>query len=302
MRAFFIQKDLVFLKFFKITKMSLKIESFHKQPSENSILYRYLTIDKLIDFLLEARISLVKLNLFEDKLEGVNLEHLKLNYESDKYAKILKQENTSLEYISVIINPKNRNSFRRKRETFQETNFASCWYLNNHESVAMWQLYSNPDSVAIRIPFKDLLNELSNPCLNPNYENYEKLSYGCVDYHQFNDFEKLLKLDPINDIQGFIKDSSFSHENEFRIIVEMKQEQKIKEVREMILDEDVDEINESQNIKVIYLSLTNFKSLPFEIIFHPKSTKWHRENINNMLNKFDLTFKTSESTLKDIFN
>ena len=155
--------------------------------------------------------------------------------------------------------------------------------------------------VAIRIPFKNLLGELSDSSFNLPNNNYEKLSYGCVDYHQFNDFDKLCNIDLKNDIQGFIKDSSFGHEQEFRIIVEIKQEPKYLEARGIIPDEQVDEINENQNIKVIHLNLPNFKSLPFEIIFHPQSSDWHRHNINKMLNKFNLTFKTSESALKDIF-
>ena len=273
----------------------------HNLPSDDAILCRYVTIDKLLDFLLEARISLVKLNLFEDKLEGVNLEHLQLNYKSDKIAEQMKNEGNAFEYLGLNINPTKRNLLRRKRETFQDTNYASCWYINNHESVAMWQLYSKPDSVAIRIPFKDLLNELSNYNFNLPNHNYEKLTYGCVDYHQFNNFEKLCNTDLKNDIQGFIKDSSFGHEQEFRIIVEIKEEPKYTETRGIIPDEEVDEINEAQNIKVIHLLLPNFKNLPFEIIFHPQSTDWHRRNINKMLEKFDLTFKTSESALKDIF-
>ncbi len=273
----------------------------HNLPSDDAILCRYVTIDKLLDFLLEARISLVKLNLFEDKLEGVNLEHLQLNYKSDKIAEQMKNEGNAFEYLGLNINPTKRNLLRRKRETFQDTNYASCWYINNHESVAMWQLYSKPDSVAIRIPFKDLLNELSNYNFNLPNHNYEKLTYGCVDYHQFNNFEKLCNTDLKNDIQGFIKDSSFRHEQEFRIIVEIKEEPKYTETRGIIPDEEVDEINEAQNIKVIHLLLPNFKNLPFEIIFHPQSTDWHRRNINKMLDNFDLTFNTSESALKDIF-
>jgi hypothetical protein len=100
-------------------KTPLKIESFHNLPPDNSILYRYVTIDKLIDFLLEARISLVKLNLFEDRLEGVNLEHLQLNYKSDKIAEQEKKQNNTFEYLGLNINPAKRNELRRKRETFQ---------------------------------------------------------------------------------------------------------------------------------------------------------------------------------------
>jgi hypothetical protein len=55
----------------------------------------------------------VKLNLFEDKQEGVNLEHLQLNYLSDKISKQMQEEDTSHKYIGVNINPTGRNLLRR---------------------------------------------------------------------------------------------------------------------------------------------------------------------------------------------
>ena len=46
---------------------SIKIEKLKHQPDENLFLYRYVTIDKLMDFLLNQRFPLTRLNLFEDK-------------------------------------------------------------------------------------------------------------------------------------------------------------------------------------------------------------------------------------------
>jgi hypothetical protein len=94
-------------------KTSLRPESFHNLATQDSTLYRYLTIDKLVDFLLEDKISLVKLNLFEDKQEGVNLESLQLDYLSDKISKQMQEEDTSHKYIGVNINPTGRNLLRR---------------------------------------------------------------------------------------------------------------------------------------------------------------------------------------------
>ena len=136
----------------------IKIDKFHNQPSEGAILYRYVTIDKLLDFLFNKRIPLIRLNLFEDKLEGVNIKHLLLNYGSDKLTQeIAPFFGKLVQSIGNSINTGNRNSLRRQREIFQNSNYASCWYISDHESVAMWQLYSKPDSVAIRIPFITIL-------------------------------------------------------------------------------------------------------------------------------------------------
>lgn len=285
-------------------KPTIKINTFHNQPNDDSILYRYVTIDKLLDFLFSARIPLVKLKEFEDKLEGVNVKHLLLNFTSNQLSKdtadwlggIFKQ-------IVINVNPTKRNSLRRQREIFQDINYASCWYISNHESVAMWQLYSNPNSVAIRIPFKNLSNEI----LNFNFElpphDFNHLRFGCIDYHRFDDLDELSKIIVKEDSQGFIKDSSFQHEQEFRILVETKLiERKTIERKETMLDEQIEKLNNGNFYKVIHLTLANFKSMPFEIVFHPKSHDWHRNNIRKIIEKFELQFKTSESKLKDIFN
>lgn len=207
--------------------MNDKLFPFHKQPSADSILYRYFTIEKLLDFLLESRISLVRLNNFEDKLEGMTLEHLKLNLLSDEISNKFINEIPSLNFISLNVNPKSRNNLRRKRDMFQNLNYATCWYINNHESVAMWQLYSNPNSVAIRISHEKLVNEIKNSNFKISNSNFNKISYGCIDYYQFNDIEKIYKIDIKKDVAGFIKDLSFAHENEFRIMFEVNEEDKI---------------------------------------------------------------------------
>lgn len=282
---------------------NLEIEKLNNLPPNDSFLYRYVTIDKLLDFLSNGRIPLVRLNVFEDKLEGVDINHLLLNYYSDKIAEeTAKSYGGIFKHITHNVNPTRRNELRREREKFQKINYASCWYVNNHESVAMWQLYSRPDSVAIRIPFNNLSNELENYSFELTYNEYEKFRYGTIDYHRFNDHNELLKIEEKENNIGFIKDTSFKHEQEFRIMVEVKfNSRDIPEKKGVILDEQIERLNEKQDVKVLYLSLQNFKNLPFEIIFHPQSFNWHRENITQIINKFGLKFITSESVLKDIF-
>lgn len=131
--------------------------------------------------------------------------------------------------------------------------------------------------------------------------NYEKIRYGCIDYHRFNDLEESGKIVVKEDTRGFVKDLSFQHEQEFRIMVKTQQIEKKKAERKSILDENVERLNERLDLKVIHLTFTDFKSLPFEVIFHPQSFHWHRENIVKIINKFELPFKTTESVLKDIF-
>lgn len=279
----------------------LKIEPYYNQPKEDSFLYRYLTIDKLLDLLLSERISLVRLNMFNDKLEGSSLKHLLLNHISELTKKSMQSLGGTFGSISLTVNPTERNKHSRQREVFQATNYASCWYINNYESVAMWQLYSKSDSVAIKIPYKVLNNEL----LNGNFEinsKYDKLKFGAISYHRFKNIENLEEAKIRTDAQGFIKDSSFEHEREFRIMIENKDsEKKYLENRGILLDEDVVKINTSNEIKVKHLRLNNFKELPFEIIFHPECQKWHKKNIEKIIKQFNIKFNVIDSELTNTF-
>jgi hypothetical protein len=277
------------------------IEKYYNQPCENSFLYRYITIDKLLDLLISEQIPLVRLDLFEDKLEGTTLEHLILNHHSEKDGKEMQTDIPLLSNISVTINPNKRNQFSRQREAFQKTNYSSCWYINNYESVAMWQLYSKPDSVAVRIPYKILNKELQEENYVIN-SDYEKISYGSISYHRFKNIISEEKDKMTSDQQGFIKDSSFEHEQEFRIIVENREyKENLLEVRENILDEEVDEINKSNQIYIKHLKFNDFSKLPFEIIFHPQCQTWHKSNIKKLLSQFSINFKAFDSDLTSAF-
>lgn len=289
-----------------MTDNPLKIDPFYNQPKDDDVLYRYITIDKLLDFLFSGRIPLARLNTFEDKLEGVTPQHLLLNFASDKVRdEIADFAGGLLKLIgeNFSVNPTKRNSLRDQRRIFQNTNFASCWYVSGHESVAMWQLYSNPDSVAIRIPYKQLVGELTNYSFSLPPQSYEKLRYGLIDYHRFNDLDELSTIVTKKDIQGFMKDSSFQHEKEFRIMLQtVNNEVKKVEKKPLVLDEQIEKLNDKLDTKLISLTLSNFNKLPFEIIFHPQSSRWHRENIIKIIDKFQLPFKTTESMLKNMFN
>lgn len=273
------------------------------QPQEDAMLYRYITIDKLFDFLLNEHLPLVRLNIFEDRLEGVSIEHLRLNYISDELAKnIAEWVGGSFKHLMGNVNPTKRNNLKEKRELFQNTNYANCWYINNHESVAMWQLYSGSDSVAIRIPYKSLSNELIKKNFKLSGYNYQNLQFGNISYYKFSDPVELGKIIIEKEVMGFIKDYSFQHEQEFRLMVQTKPVEHVKELKQpMILDEKIEEINNRMEQRVMYLKLSNFKNLPFEIVFHPRASDWHRKNVMELINKYELTFKTHESSLKDIF-
>lgn len=268
------------------------------------MLYRYVTIDKLIDFLINARLSFTRLNLFEDKLEGITPEHLALNIVSDRIAKKLSAEwlGDLADVVTFNMNPTSRNERSRYRKVFQRTNYANCWYINDHESVAMWQLYSRRDSVAIRIPFAALAKEIDSGDFDSSSSRIKTLNYGGVQYIRFNEADVLTEFIVNEEAQGFVKDESYSHEREFRIMLTMEDnEVKKAEPKKFVLDEQVEEMNARLDIRSVNLRFRNFSSMPFEIVFHPQCSEWHRSNISTIIRKLDLGFTAKESALKRMF-
>ncbi len=278
----------------------IEVRRLTEQPSEDETLYRYVTIDKLMDFLINARITLTQLRNVEDRLEGTTIPHLLLNLKSQRHEGFLNAltDNT----FTFQVAPDRRNEFWNQREDFQRLNYVSCWYVDNHESVAMWQLYSRRDSVAIRIPFKDLDEQLSGGHFEPSVHRIQSLKYGKVQYAKFSDREDVQQLSDNTDLPGFFKDRGYQHEREFRLLLSMEnREAKKIEQKRGVLIEHTNRMGRYLNIRAIHLALTNFQSMPFEIVFHPQCPDWHRKNVVAILGKWNLRFRAQESMLKDMF-
>jgi hypothetical protein len=166
----------------------------------------------------------------------------------------------------------------------------------------MWQLYSGSDSVAIRIPYKSLAKELKEQNFRISGVSPNVLTFGSINYYKFNDIDGLSNIAAQKEALGFVKDYSFQHENEFRVMIQTESKEVQKEERRaMILDEQIEQANERRDQRVVYLNLLNFNQLPFEIVFHPQSSDWHRKNVMALINKYELSFKTHQSSLKEIF-
>lgn len=286
------------------SKGNLVVSPQRTLPSGDALLYRYVTIDKLIDFLLNGRITFTRLSLFEDRLEGVTPQHLLLNLASNRIAEEMKAPwlGELAQLVTLNINPTRRNSLRLQREQFQQNNYANCWYIDKHESVAMWQLYSRRDSVAIRIPFKEMSSRLDMGNFSLTGYRHEKLRYGNLSYIRYNDIDQLQEYVLDQTLQGFIKDQSYSHEQEFRVMLTTTPSETEKaEMKPFLLAEQVDEVNERLNIKTIYMVFPDFGSMPFELVFHPQCPDWHRANVLTLMKRLDLPFTARESVLKDIF-
>ena len=267
------------------------------QIDENAYLWRYMDLHKFLSFIFNKSIYFSRLDNFEDKKEGITINHLfykNLKKQMDKHPMF----DNFRSYISVDTMGGKMNKIDDELHKIQIRNFASCWVIdeNNSESVAMWNLYSKPNSLAIKIKYSDFKKLLKEKGLH-SFDSTREVICSPINYIDFQkpDFKKLKNIDSV-----FTKDISFKHENEFRIIVREK-EREIPEInyKKNMSRKNIEKLhNDFWNYLGIELDLFDFKKFNFEIVHHPKSQDWAKNNIKEIIGLSKLDFKISESLLE----
>lgn len=257
--------------------MNLKLIKPKSLPNDDEYLWRYFDIHKLLNLIKQKSVRFTRMDQFEDALEGIPFETLA------RFAKI--NDEPTLNLANIILEP---NKYLLQGETkifgridkilqIQSTHYVSCWFYEQRESMAMWNLYSNPDGVALKISFGKLKKYLKP---NPNETIIKDYFCGKVDYQDFrnqnpysnNGLSKLGKV-------SLRKDVSFSHEKEIRFVIKT-------DVAKNNLKLGI----ESQQI--------NLKELDIKIVCHPKMPEWKKENIRQLLKGIKLLNSFSESEIK----
>jgi hypothetical protein len=241
----------------------IKIEK-DKQPNDNDYLWRYMNLKKFLSFIIDKKLHLKRLDQFEDKNDGIfaNLLQLKFN---------LSQIKETGKKINV-------ESEEAKLRELQKNLFASCWFVGNRESMAMWKIFSNPDSVALRIKYKHLKKIFRENDFKCNGYNVKSITLGKVQYFDYQNGKGRSTLSETDSFIAFSKDESFSNEREFRIVART--------------ENGKEELN--QGIDFI---LKKFSELPFEIVFHPKAEDWGVKNLKDIMEKFNIKFRMFHSEL-----
>ncbi|PHM22852.1 hypothetical protein [Xenorhabdus budapestensis] len=188
-------------------------------PDQKTKLWRYMDFTKYVSLLSSKSIYFTRTDCFEDLYEGA--KGIKKNKE--------RWESHYLEFFRrAIMNPpegyvcelskeeieKDAQRLLKEMEiggkTHKESTFVNCWHESEHESEAMWRLYSSflPNAVAIRTSYKGLYESLGrDPSIN----------IGRVKYIDFNQNY----AGPNNAF--WRKRKSFEHEKEVRaLLTDMK--------------------------------------------------------------------------------
>ncbi|TDE07806.1 DUF2971 domain-containing protein [Flavobacterium sandaracinum] len=214
----------------------------------NTVVWKYLDLSKFLDLLMSEKLFMSRSDKFEDQYEGT--------FSEPTFEEIKKLS---------IDNPDFLNYYKTHREKVA----VSSWHINEYESFAMWQIFTqNSEGLAIQSTIGRL-----QECLNPetNFEQY----IGEVNYI---DYKK--EHIPFDDLffPFLFKRKSFQYEGEVRILTDIG-ESEIK-------------INEGLKISV------DINQLIEKIYIHPKSENWYKNLVIQLVKELGFNFTIEKSDLE----
>ncbi|MGE0076575.1 MAG: DUF2971 domain-containing protein [Bacteroidales bacterium] len=256
-----------------------------KYDFKDQYLWKFLDLHKFLYLINERKIYFTRLDMFEDPNEGLPeklIFELYLNeifYDTDSL-------NSSLFSTNEVKKDAKRDAYNaiikllNYADLFQKNQFASCWFLDNRESYAMWNLYSNSESVVVKIRPDILINQIKKEVTNLVDHSIDNFVSGIVHYNAVYppEFEYEKYEEPKNQYSGLKKDLSYSYENEYRFLA----------------------ISNLTNnfINKFELNIPDLYDLDFKVITHPEMQDWMFGNIKTILSKIGLEGRLQRSNIR----
>jgi hypothetical protein len=220
-----------------------------KLPEDpDTIVWKYLDLSKFLDLLLSQKLFMSRSDKFEDQYEGT--------FSEPTFEEIRKLSIDQPDFLDFY-------------KTHREKVAISSWHINEYESFAMWQIFTqNSEGLAIQSTVGRLQNAL---LLEDNFKQY----IGEVNYI---DYKK--EYIPFDDMffPFLFKRKSFQYEREVRIISDVSGS-KIS-------------INDGLKINV------DINQLIEKIYIHPKSENWYKNLVIQLVKELGFDFTIEKSDLE----
>jgi hypothetical protein len=228
--------------------MYKKSDNIKLPEDSNTIVWKYLDLSKFLDLLMSRKLFMSRSDKFEDQYEGT--------FSEPTYEEIKKLSENNPEFLDYY-------------KSHREKVVVSSWHINEYESFAMWQIFTqNNEGLAIQSTIGRLQKALKPEI---NYSQF----IGEVNYI---DYKK--EYIPFDDMffPFMFKRKSFQYEREVRIISDLS-ESNIKINDGLKIDVDINQL-----IEKIYI--------------HPKSENWYKKLVIELVSKLDYTIEIEKSDLE----
>jgi hypothetical protein len=220
--------------------MYLNNQNIKLPEDPDTVIWKYLDLSKFLDLLMSKKLFMSRSDKFEDQYEGT--------FSEPTFEEIRKLS---------IDNP----DFLQFYKTHREQVAISSWHINEYESFAMWQIFTqNTEGLAIQSTIGRLQNALAP-------ENNYKQFIGEVNYI---DYKK--EYIPFDDMffPFLFKRKSFQYEREVRIISDVAESKITLDIRQLI--------------EKIYI--------------HPKSENWYKNLVIQLVKQLGFDFTIEKSDLE----
>ncbi|TRX36481.1 hypothetical protein FNW52_07675 [Flavobacterium sp. ZT3R18] len=220
-----------------------------KLPQDpDTIVWKYLDLSKFLDLLLSQKLFMSRSDKFEDQYEGT--------FSEPTFEEIKKLATNNPDFLNYY-------------KTHREKVAISSWHINEYESFAMWQIFTqNSEGLAIQSTVKRLQDALVP---EKNYKQF----IGEVNYI---DYKK--EYIPFDDLffPFLFKRKSFQYEREVRIITD-------------VADNNI-KLNDGLKINV------DISQLIEKIYIHPKSENWYKKLVIQLVTQLGFDFEIEKSDLE----
>ncbi|KFF05026.1 hypothetical protein [Flavobacterium reichenbachii] len=220
-----------------------------KLPDDpDTVVWKYLDLSKFLDLLLSRKLFMSRSDKFEDQYEGT--------FSEPTYEEIKKLATDNPDFLNYY-------------KTHREKVAISSWHINEYESFAMWQIFTqNSEGLAIQSTIGRLQKALKP---ENNFDQY----IGEVNYI---DYKK--EYIPFDDLffPFLFKRKSFQYERELRIITDTSK--------------STIKLNDGLKINV------DINQLIEKIYIHPKSENWYKKLVIELVERLDFGFEIEKSDLE----
>jgi len=248
--------------------MIINDNRFKEKPHGNAIIWRYMSLEKFLDLLINSQLFFSNLNRLTDKYEGTVYDK---NFKSEVKA-IMESEFNGFDEIDL-------NHERARVEILKNFTLVNCWTMRRHESYALWKIYGgNNSSIAI----KSTVSSLKDSINSTEQEFNEDIFMSKVKYQQKLD-------DSFSRIDATItKKPFYDFESEIRLII--LNYNKSEGGYKIPYD-----ISKGRTVKL------NLEKLINEIYISPFLKKQYHQNLKHIIQKINpnLTKKFMESEILD---
>ncbi len=237
-------------------------------PSGNAVLWRYMDFTKFVSLLEKQALFFARTDKLDDPFEGYWPDRNRvaarrsLEESTDPHRDLLLQT-----WLDVL-------------QKWCRFTLINCWHESDHESDAMWKLYSKDDNgIAIKTDFDSFAR---------SFTASEDIFIGRVSYV---DYETAFFTDR-NSLEPFLcKRKSFEHEREVRAIIQIWPLKKEGDKELVDFSQDICGVG---NYYKVDLSL-----LIHEVVVAPYAQDWFLELIQSVAVRYNLKAPVIKSRLAD---